>query len=89
MKTDTQSTKLAKPQKIEFHSQVYASLDEFFQDLDRARRDENYTRTHRGLFPRTPTERHQILTDKIAARRRLQQHDDTGGTALMFSLPLA
>lgn len=74
--------------KLKFNSSVYSSIDEYNMDLDRCRRDENYTRIGGRLCPRSPYETKQIKQDKINAVRRLDTHIENGGTTLDFEFLL-
>lgn len=86
MNTFIQSTTLAESPTIDFESEVYASINEYFTDLDRVRRNEEYTYIQGNLWPRSSAERNQILIDKINAKRRLELHSASGGTELMLSI---
>ncbi|MBD1574830.1 hypothetical protein HC725_16400 [Vibrio sp. S17_S38] len=86
MDKSIESTKWIEAEKIEFKSQVYSSIDEYFKDVDRAGRDEDYTNIKGTLWPRSQDERNRILIDKIKAKHRLESHSDSQGTELMLSI---
>lgn len=69
-----------------FESTVYKNFDEFSDDVRRMGKNEDYTRTwpcgelSEWSEKRSPEERSRILSEKIAAQRRFDQHYEEGGT---------
>jgi len=68
----------------EFNSVVYKSVCDYWEDIDRLTRNEEYRFAALGInkhsVKRTPEERSKIIAQKIAAQRRLDQHHEEGGT---------
>ena len=80
-----------KRMEKEFKSTVYETLSDYWCDLDGSIKDENYSHTIAGKLTRwskkrSPEERARLLTLKIEAQRRLDQHHDEGGTELLFDV---
>ena len=74
-----------KELKDSFQSSVYASLDEFMDDLSWMSKNENFHMelahvTESNKSRRSLDERQSILIKKVNAKRRYDEHHANGGT---------
>lgn len=74
--------------KLNFKSEVYASLDEYMDDLKWHAVNETFHGelafiTESKKPRRSSKERHQILVKKIKAQRKMEIHLESGGTEIV------
>lgn len=79
-----------KELKKNFRSNIYKSLDEYMNDLYWTGKNENFLGepafvTKSTKPQRTAEEREEILIKKVHAQRRLEQHNEMGGTQFDLS----
>ena len=79
-----------KELKENFKSSIYSSLDDYMNDLYWIGKNENFFGepafvTESNQPSRTAEEREEILIKKIHAQRRMEQHNETGGTQFNLS----
>ncbi|BCL74159.1 conserved hypothetical protein [Vibrio nigripulchritudo FTn2] len=71
-----------------FDSTIYSSIEEYFSDLRAIVANENERHMIPGIegsgTKRSPLERARVLVDKINAERRLNEHEEQGGTVVNF-----